>query len=314
MIKNFEQFVSELYEGYINEGFQSRKLRTLIKQHGFPRDSFYRHCLYEIKDEDIIDVVDWVGDYYDKYSNVGKSGNRQATFLMVLKDGTCVVLGKMGIKIKELMNKPYSDINDEWFLDKTLKKRHSERHKGNLGKGDGDDIHKKHLENVDKLKGQKLADELSPFTEDIVAYVKSMMDDLIAPDDKPIDRKDGCILTWIDDNGQSYTGKHIKLDGDDRYYLKVHFTTKWSKTKGREDTFLKCDLHYTLENFEIIYKNISATNDNLGITNETYDDLFKTYTKKNAKTSKNGHSLKNFFSGVKGRYLVSPTDPDTIYD
>lgn len=316
MIKKFEQFVSELNVYHINEGFQSSKLRNLIKEHGFPREHFYKHCLYEIKDEDIIDVLDWVGDYYDKYSlPPGKISNyrknKQATFLMTLEDGTCVVLGNMGIKIKdEIKALLHYNLRGDWLLSKTFRKRHSERHKGNLGQYDGDN--NKHTEYINKLNSKRLVDKLRPFVEDIVEYVDSMLNDLFEEANGSVDN-DNFLMTWIDYDGQSSTGESIKLDGNE-YYLTLQYKTDWSKTKGREDKFYKCDLYYTLENFKIIYKDAVVTNEDLDITYETYDYLFKTHTKKNMKTHKHSHSLKDYFSGKKGRNLVKPIDPNTIYD
>lgn len=318
MIKTFEQFVSELNGYHINEGFQSSKLRSLVKEHGLPRDYFYKKSLYEIKDEDIIDVLDWVGDYFDKYSRSSRSytkygKNKQETFLMMLEDGTCVILGNMGVKIKDILNFPYiNGPREKYFLSKIFGERHSERHKGNLGKYGGDDIHDKHTKNVNRLNSKRFADKLSPFVEDIAEYVDSMLNDLFAEANESID-KSNYIMTWIEYDGQSCSGKYIELDGN-KYYLKICYKTDWSKTKGREDNFYKCDLYYTLENFKIIYKDNVVTNEDLDITDETYDYLFKTYTRKNVKTSKNTHSLKDFFDGKKGRNLVKPKDPNSIYD
>ena len=144
---------------------------------------FYKKSLYEIKDEDIIDVLDWVGDYFDKYSrSYTKYGkNKQETFLMMLEDGTCVILGNMGVKIKDILNFPYiNGPREKYFLSKIFGERHSERHKGNLGKNGGDDIHDKHTKNVNRLNSKRFADKLSPFVEDIAEYVDSMLNDLFA--------------------------------------------------------------------------------------------------------------------------------------
>lgn len=320
MIKKFEQFVSELNVYHINEGFQSSKLRNLIKEHGFPRENFYKHCLYDIKDEDIIDVLDWVGDYFDKYSILGKNSksgklsnyrkNKQETFLMILEDGTCVVLGNMGIKLKDTIKSLHYGLTDEHLLSTIFGKRYSERHKGNLGQYDGGKD--KHTEYINRLNSKRLVDKLRPFVEDIVEYVDSMLNDLFEEANGSVDN-DNYEMTWINYDGQSCTGKSIKLDGNE-YYLNLQYKTDWSKTKGREDKFYKCDLYYTLENFKIMYKGAVVTNEDLDITYETYDYLFKTHTKKNMKTHKDTHSLKNYFSGEKGRYLVKPSDPNAIYN
>ena len=40
MIKTFEQFVAAKYGKPVNEGFQSSKLRAIIKQHGLPKNDW----------------------------------------------------------------------------------------------------------------------------------------------------------------------------------------------------------------------------------------------------------------------------------
>ena len=62
-------------------------------------------------------------------------------------------------KISKLLRIESSKIKNYTLIKKSLdarkkdelfKERHAERHKGNLGKG-GDDIHYKHMKNVDKI-------------------------------------------------------------------------------------------------------------------------------------------------------------------
>ena len=53
MIKKFEQFVSAKYGRHINEGFQSSKLREIIRKHGLPKNDWDKKMLYDLQDDEI---------------------------------------------------------------------------------------------------------------------------------------------------------------------------------------------------------------------------------------------------------------------
>ena len=174
MIKTFEQFVSTAYGRTVNEGFQSEKLRELVKKHGKPRDRDFssvhsyvndqylkKRALYDIKDSDIIDVVNkrsvTASTHLDR--DYRDSNNKYIpTKVIELKDGTCVIV-RSGAEYDAYV-------------------AHEERHKGNLGKGGGDDIHQRHLKKVQTLKDDRLAVELEPYVSNIIDILGETMKDL----------------------------------------------------------------------------------------------------------------------------------------
>ena len=85
MIKTFEQFVSAKYGKPVNEGFQSNKLRAIIKQHGLPKNDWDKKMLYDLQDNEIIDVVDNRKEYSAKYMSTPLSKidwSEEQTFIM----------------------------------------------------------------------------------------------------------------------------------------------------------------------------------------------------------------------------------------
>lgn len=316
MIKKFEQFISEQYVGRINEGFQSSKLRNLIKQHGLPREKWQRRYLYEITDEDIVDVVDQI-DYYEKYSSLGKEFDREtaeATFPIILKDFTYVVIGNLGILYKDI----YPGLGDceefYYYLGDIFRNRHKERHIGNLGKGE-DEIHNKHIENVDKINGKRLAEKLIPFVDEIVDEAEDLMYKVTIRGVGPVNRESYCSV-WLDEDGLSTTAEDISLGGR-KYKLVLKYKNKWSNIKKSDDTFDYYDLYHELEQFAVIKhedgKFTAATNEDLGITKETHKNLFQTHTVKNARASRNHYRQEDPRDrGRKGHYLVEPDDPNRI--
>jgi hypothetical protein len=250
MIKTFEQFVSTEYGKPVNEAFQSRKLREIIKQHGKPKHSWENKMLYDLKDNEIIDILDSRDEYWKKYFN--GNGN-EATFMLELEDGVIVVISNLGI-----LNKYLKDFNK--LKDDVFKKRHSERHKGNLGKFGGDDIHKKHIENVNKIENRRFAEKLQPNVSEIVDAIKEILDDIVPSE-------------W-DDGEDTNFDSTIELNGEE-YTVYMYCSIERSdcvKQYGAE----YYDISFTLDSFEIEDEDGHFTsNEDLGITEKTYGDLFK---------------------------------------
>ena len=273
MIKTFEQFVSEIYDKPINEAFQSNKLRQIIKQHGKPKHSWDNKMLYDLKDNEIIDVVSSKDEYFDKYKpSKGRrfyDDNTQATFMMELEDGYCIVIGNLGI-LKSYWDNWKGDIEEEEEKKSIFKKRHRERHKDNLG-NTGDDIHRKHLEKVSELDKKRFIEKLQSNIPEIIKNVKYTMDNIIdyLPDD---------ITEDNDKSGQSEIETEITLDGN-KYMLYINYSyypNGFYKSYGMEYYNIDCEL----ESFCIIDDdgNTEVNNEELNITFKTYKQLFDTYT------------------------------------
>ena len=258
MIKTFEEFVTAKYSKPVNEAFQSSKLREIIKQHGKPKHRWGKSMLYDLKDDEIVDVLDSRKEYWNKYSNE-KKDDGQATFMLELEDGAVVVISNLNI----LKRWWPSDREIEKIKDELFKERHAERHKGNLGKFGGDDIHKKHMDNVDKIERRRLAEKLQPNIQEIVDEIDYIMN-------KNINISD------LDESGSIESEFSL---GNDEYMIYVNYTTERSEI--RRSYGAECyDIYYELESFEICDENTCVSNDDLGITEKTYKDLFKTHVKK----------------------------------
>jgi ribosomal protein S17E len=262
MIKKFEQFVLECYNNQdvnpVNEAFQSSKLRNIIKQHGKPKYSWDNKMLYDLKDDEIIDVVDSREKYWENYD---KYQDKQKTFIIELEDGSCIVIGNFGI-----FKKWYEESNDQKRLDDIFKRRHAERHKGNLGKRGGDDINKKHIKNVIKIESKRLTEQMKGHIPEIVNKVKSVMDDINASEilDNEISSSD--IESEFTINGEEY--------GINVYYT-ADISDTW-KSCGVES----CYVNYRLDYFEIYTEdNACCTNDDINVTEKTHSDLFEEYEK-----------------------------------
>ena len=258
MIKTFEQFVSAKYGKPVNEGFQSSKLREIIKQHGLPKNDRDKKMLYDLQDDEIIDVVNNRDEYFEKYDNVRKPYKDEDTFIIELEDGSCIVISNLGI-LKDFM------FNSKGEMEHEIKKRHKERHKGNLGKNGGDDIHRKHMDNVNKLEQKRLAHKLQQYVPEIVEFVNSKFEEI---DTDPSEN--------YDDNYGYISDLDINLGGVD-YIMDISYGIERSGAK-------KCgayyyDVTFYLSDFEIVNEDgVSILNDDLGITPKTYKDLFKEYT------------------------------------
>lgn len=253
MIKKFEQFVNEMYSP-INEAFQSSKLREIINTHGMPKWDLDKKMLYDIKDNEIVDVLDNRKEYYDKkYDTNGYNG--QSAFMIELKDGAVIVISNLGI-LKSFLNR-YS----EKEFDELFKKRHVERHKGNLGKYGGDDIHKKHLENVNKINTRRFAERLKPIIPELVEKIKYEIESISNEE-------------LMENNGGD---KHIEFEieiGENKYQIYADYVVKISDEYKRYGEYL-CDIEYSLVSFEIADEDgDGAKNEDLDITSKTYPDLF----------------------------------------
>lgn len=257
MIKTFEEFVTAKYSKPVNEAFQSSKLREIIKQHGKPKYSWENKMLYDLKDDEIVDVLDSRKEYWDKYSNE-KKDDGQATFMLELEDGAVVVISNLNILKKWW----HTDRDMEKIKDELFKERHAERHKGNLGKFGGDDIHKKHMDNVDKIEIRRLAEKIQPNIQEIVDEVNSIMNEIHSSD--------------LDEAGTIESEFSL---GNDEYMIYVNYTTERSEIRRSYGVEIY-DIYYTLESFKICDENTCVSNDDLGITEKTYKDLFKTYVEK----------------------------------
>ena len=251
MIKKFEEFVLECYGRPVNEAFQSSKLREIIKQHGKPKYDFEKKMLYDIQDDEIVDVLDSRSEYWEKYSDE-RLDNNQATFMLELEDGAVIVISNL-----DILKYSWKNVTKE--LKNVFDERHSERHKGNLGKHGGDDIHAKHMANVDKIERRRLAEKLQEYTQDIVDAVQNFMNNMNPEDDD--------INTEI----------QLTLGGD-KYSLNVVFDLDRSEGDERYGAEYY-DIYYSLDGFDIYDdEGTCVTNDELKITSETYHELFKQYT------------------------------------
>ena len=96
----------------------------------------------------------------------------------------------------------YLNFSDPW-----PKKRHAKRHKGNLGKG-GDDIHRKHMENVNKIMSKRLAEELQSDIPEIVEIVKNT---IFSMDMEDMEDNDGNVEKEIKINDKEYKKMYDEL-------------------------------------------------------------------------------------------------------
>ena len=260
MIKTFEQFIAENYCKPINEAYQSSKLREIIKQHGKPRWKFEYDMLYDIKDNEIIDVLNSRGEYFEKYSNTPESplNKEEATFMLELEDGACIVISNLGV-LKTYFSR---GLNGE--MRDVFKKRHAERHVGNLGKGGELDICKKHRENVDKLLTKRLVEKLQPNLKEIADAVQSVIDDID-------------ISKFSEHDDAEEVEKEIRI-GDDKYVLYAYYSYSYSNTYKRYGAEY-CDITYSLDSFAIEDEDGTVvSNDDLDIPSEIIKNLFKDYT------------------------------------
>ena len=254
MIKTFEQFVSDRYGKPINEGFQSGKLREIIKQHGLPKNDWDKKMLYDLQDEEIVDVVNSRDEYKEKYPEYQGYERDEATFMIELEDGACLVIGNLGILKDYFKDRERHDL---------FKKRHSERHKGNLGKDFGDNIHRKHLDKVDELDRKRFAASLQSNVPEMVEIIKAEIEDL--------------NLTDLDE-GTHEAEFEISLNNN-KYTINIEYDIEFTGQTKRYGAYYY-DIVYNLLSF-IVWDEEGdkyTTNEDLGITGKTYRDLFSTFT------------------------------------
>jgi hypothetical protein len=261
MIKTFEQFVSDKYGKSINEAYQSSKLREIIKQHGKPKNPKDNRMLYDIQDNEIIDVVSSSDEYMEKYSNNQKDFGDELNFMLELEDGACVVLGNLGITKRFAIPLKLSDY-DKQSLFRT---RRDKRHIGNLG-DTGDDIHRRHLRNVDKiLKGRRL-EKLQKYIPEIVNLIETKMDEYDPTND---------IKSISDSWTKTSVSDYIKIEkeiGGDTYEITIEYTVKLASDELNYEWGMESFWLYDEES------GIEIMNEDLDITPETYKNLFYVYS------------------------------------
>jgi hypothetical protein len=264
MIKTFEQFISTVYGRPVNEGFQSNKLRTIIKQHGLPKNDWDKKMLYDLQDDEIIDVVDNRKEYSAKYMSTPVSKidwSEEQTFIIELEDGTCVVIGNLGIDKSHYFLDHIKSADDQ--KREIFKKRHSERHKGNPGNRGGDDIHKKHLEKVDELERRRFAEKMHPYMSEIVEKINSMMDDI--------------NMSELEDGDRNEISAELTLGGE-AFTIYVNYIAECSDTR-KEYGAVFYDVTCSLESFVIEDEDGNyATNEDFGIEEDDIDDLVEPHT------------------------------------
>lgn len=251
MIKTFEQFVAAKYGNPVNEAFQSSKLREIIKQHGKPRYSWENKMLYDLKDDEIIDVVANREEYEKKYLN---NSGEQATFMLELKDRACIVISNLDI---------FNDHKDEYKArfekDELFRKRHKERHKGNLGKHPGNDVHNQHLDNVTDLMKNRFMKNLDKNIPEIISDIDGVLDDKSIFHDYD---KSGDYEYYFD---TEYNGAKCSVV--------MQYDLRFGEEYKQYGAYF-CDATTNLIGFYIDFGRDSITDEELGITSKTYPDLF----------------------------------------
>lgn len=167
MINKFEDFV------LINEGFKSNKLRDIIRQHGKPEYDYDKFVLHDLKDDEIIGVmnhIEW-SEYHDE--------NRGECYGVMLKDGMYLVIGNIE-HLKYALTFP--------SFAKEFKKRRDLRHPGN----EFNDIpaYRRSQEELDRnikhfrdkkneLIHKRTVEELKKHSDEIVKIIGSEYDNLL---------------------------------------------------------------------------------------------------------------------------------------
>lgn len=145
MILKFEEYTN--LQDSIKESYQSGKLRNIIKQHGKPKHEWDYRLLYDLKDNEVIDVLPSASEFYNKYNRLDDD-DKDIKFYIELEDGYCLVIGNIGV-LRNFFEDEFTQ------MDNVFIKRHNERHKGNLGQYGGDNINKKYTEKVYNIEHRR---------------------------------------------------------------------------------------------------------------------------------------------------------------
>ena len=115
------------------------------------------------------------------------------------------------------------------------------------------------MENVDKIEKRRIAEKLQEHTQEIVDAVEKFMDN-VDPEDDSANREIEITL------------------GGNEYIITVVYDSDSSETVRKYGAEYY-DIYYSLDIFDICDENGTwVTNDDLKITSETYEDLFKQHT------------------------------------
>ena len=258
MIKTFEQFISEKYDNPVNEAFQSSKLREIIRQHGKPIKPNDMLMLYDIKDDDIIEVTD-DKDYFRKSP---KSFNS-----IELSDGSRVIL-KSGLS--------YNGHH-----------KHDERKWARRRNDAAKDVHAKHLDNVNSLESKRFAKKIQPYIPEIIENITSVLsnttdyefiDDIV----KTIQNGDETSIDPID-----FKMNLGDIECDVRLWIDYTCdTTNNCRSRHWSNLYrsyicsgtVECNIKYSWDYFEIHNGELwvdSSDLAELGMTKESYPDFFE---------------------------------------
>ncbi len=265
MIKTFEQFISEKYGNPVNEAFQSSKLREIIKQHGKPIEKHDMFMLYDIKDDDIIEVTD-DKDYFKKHPKSFDSIKLSDGYRIILKSGC-----------KSTYNGSHKHYERAWE-----KIRRSDVEK---------DVHAKHLDNVEKLEIKRFAKKLQPYIPEIIENITSILSDKYSGfiSDIFASIEDGSYdLTVI--NPIDFKMNLGGIEYDAKLWIDYTYDTTTNCKHRRWSNFerahicsgtVECNVKYSWEYFEIHNGELYVDSVDLadvGMTKESYPDFFnKTY-------------------------------------
>jgi hypothetical protein len=252
MIKTFEQFVAAKYGSPMNEAFQSSKLREIIKQHGKPRCSWENKMLYDLKDDEIIDVVANREEYEEKYLN--NKSEEQATFMLELKDRACIVISNL-----DIFNDHKDECKARFEKDELFRKRRNERHKGNLGKHPGNDVHSQHLDNVTDLMKNRFMKNLDKNIPELISDINDVLDDESIFHD--YDKSDDYEYYF----DTEYNGAKCSVI----VHYDLQFGEEYEDCGG-----YYCNATVSLKDFYVDFGRDAITDEEMGITPKTYPDLF----------------------------------------
>lgn len=282
MIKKFEQFCATYeYENSLCEGFQSNKLKELVKQYGKPTSGF--ETLYDIKDEYIIDVVTGQYELTKKQEEEYEKNTGKLIRTINLGSRTLVVLALSPEEKTALYRNKSKYINGSINIHK-YNSYAEKRHEGNLWYNGGnkewgnenDDIHRKHL----KLKGDlrkkqieekmmKSAEVLKPYVDEIVKAIKDNFEYIYDYFEKCQDMADKCPNTWSDKIDDCFF--EIELGGKIYTISPNYFSCD---IYGIDDFIIYSGSYYDYSYVDYKKADVYCNNTFLGITKETYPDIF----------------------------------------